>query len=338
MPDQPMQTLVRHIRRMAGDEQDSEQSDRVLLAKFIAQRDENAFAALVQKHGPMVRGVCQRLLGQSPDVDDAFQATFLILVRKASAIRKADSLASWLYGVAYRIARGLRNRIARRELLERQPLPRSVDDPGMQAAWRELCMLLDEEVQRLADKYRAPLVLCYLEGQTRDQAARQLGCSLRTLDRRLTEGRERLRTRLARRGLTLSAGLLAVAMGEHMATAAVPSGLVDGTLQAAMLIFKGKRIAAAATGQVAVLVQEGLRAMFWTKLQAFTVFAVVAAGVATTGLILYTGGAPAQDRHSGQHAELPEAASDALGAAARDESGGQAMKQRTDPRQSASER
>ena len=162
MPDQPMQTLVRHIRRMAGDEQDSEQSDRVLLAKFIAQRDENAFAALVQKHGPMVRGVCQRLLGQSPDVDDAFQATFLILVRKASAIRKADSLASWLYGVAYRIARGLRNRIARREVLERQPLQRSVDDPGMQAAWRELCVLLDEEVQRLADKHRAPLVLCYL--------------------------------------------------------------------------------------------------------------------------------------------------------------------------------
>src|SRR6266446_7335757 len=118
MAGRPLNMLVRHIRRMAGDALDGKESDRMLLAKFITQRDEAAFTMLVQRHGPMVRGVCQRLLGRSPDVDDAFQATFLILVRKASAIHRAESLASWLYGVAYRVARGLRNGSARQSFLK----------------------------------------------------------------------------------------------------------------------------------------------------------------------------------------------------------------------------
>src|ERR1700687_3559275 len=148
MADRPLHMLVRHIRRMAADALDGEESDRALLSKFIAERDETAFTLLVQRHGPMVRGVCQRLLGRSPDVDDAFQATFLILVRKAPAIHKAESLASWLYSVAYRVARGLKNGSARRRLLKANPIQRTADDPGMRAAWRELCALLDEEVQR----------------------------------------------------------------------------------------------------------------------------------------------------------------------------------------------
>src|SRR6266446_3574000 len=217
MPDRPIDVLVRHIRRMVGEITDADHSDRVLLARFIAQGDHAAFTALVQRHGPMVRGVCQRLLGSSADVDDAFQATFLLLVRKAATIRKADSVASWLYGVAYRVARGMRNGVARRQAMERKAVQRAPDDPGMLAAWREVCVLLDEELQRLPEKYRAPLLLCYLEGLTRDEAARQLGWSLRTACRRLTKARELLRARLARRGLTLSAGLLAAVMTEHVA-------------------------------------------------------------------------------------------------------------------------
>jgi len=288
MPDRPIEVLVRHIHRMIGEITGPDHSDRVLLARFIAQGDHAAFTALVHRHGPMVRGVCQRLLGPSADVDDAFQATFLLLVRKAVSIRKADSVASWLYGVAYRVARGIRNGVARRHAMERKAVQRAPDDPGMLAAWREVCVLLDEELQRLPEKYRAPLVLCYLEGLTRDEAARQLGWSLRTACRRLTKARELLRARLARRGLTLSAGLLAAVMTEHVA-AGVPITLLNATLRGAILVAAGELIASAASGRVAFLVQEGLQIMLWTKLQAVTVIAFVLAGVAAAGLFLSAG-------------------------------------------------
>src|SRR6266446_9324634 len=147
MAGRPLNMLVRHIRRMAGDALDGKESDRMLLAKFITQRDEAAFTMLVQRHGPMVRGVCRRLLGKSPDVDDAFQATFLLLICKARSIRKAGSLASWLHGVAHRVALGIRTDLGRRRALERQSTRPAPHDPGLEAAWRELCTLLDEEVQ-----------------------------------------------------------------------------------------------------------------------------------------------------------------------------------------------
>jgi len=315
MADRHLQTLVRHIRHMAGDVSDAQPSDQVLLNRFLAQRDEAAFAVLVERHGPMVRGVCRRLLGKSPEVDDAFQATFLILICKARSIRKAESLASWLHGVAHRVALGIRTGLGRRRALERQSTQPTPHDPGLEAAWRELCTLLDEEVQRLAQRYRAPLVLCYLEGQTRDQAARQLGWSLRTLDRRLTRGRELLRLRLLRKGLTLSAGLLAGALGEQAACAAVPVTLLDTTRKAATLVAAGKRVAAAASSRVAVLVQEGMRAMLWTKLQTATVLVVVVAGMAGTGVFLSAGGTPGQDKAIGQKTEQ-ESATPGLAAAA----------------------
>jgi RNA polymerase sigma factor (sigma-70 family) len=308
MADRHLQTLVRHIRHMAGDLSDAEPSDQVLLNRFLAQRDEAAFAVLVERHGPMVRGVCRRLLGKSPEVDDAFQATFLILICKARSIRKAGSLASWLHGVAHRVALGIRTSLGRRRALERQSTRPTPHDPGLEAAWRELCTLLDEEVQRLAQRYRAPLVLCYLEGQTRDQAARQLGWSLRTLDRRLTRGRELLRLRLLRRGLTLSAGLLAGALGEQAACAAVPVTLLDTTRKAAMLVAAGKRVAAAASSPVAVLVQEGMRAMLWTKLQTATVVVVALAGMVGTGVFLSAAGTPSQNNALGEKNSIEDAA------------------------------
>ncbi|HEV3448193.1 MAG TPA: sigma-70 family RNA polymerase sigma factor, partial [Gemmataceae bacterium] len=308
MADRHLQTLVRHIRHLAGDLSDAEPSDQVLLNRFLTQRDEAAFAVLVERHGPMVRGVCRRLLGKSPEVDDAFQATFLILICKARSIRKAESLASWLHGVAHRVALGIRTGLGRRRALERQSTRPTPHDPGLEAAWRELCTLLDEEVQRLAQRYRVPLVLCYLEGQTRDQAARQLGWSLRTLDRRLTRGRELLRLRLLRKGFTLSAGLLAAAFGEQTACAAVPVTLLDTTRKAAALVAAGKQVAAAASSRVAVLVQEGMRAMLWTKLQTATVLVVVLAGMAGTGVLLSAGGAASQDKAIGEKNSIEDAA------------------------------
>jgi len=337
MADRHLQTLVRHIRHMAGDLSDAESSDQVLLNRFLAQRDEAAFAVLVERHGPMVRGVCRRLLGKSPEVDDAFQATFLILICKARSIRKAGSLASWLHGVAHRVALGIRTSLGRRRALERQSTRPTPHDPGLEAAWRELCTLLDEEVQRLAQRYRAPLVLCYLEGQTRDQAARQLGWSLRTLDRRLTRGRELLRLRLLRKGLTLSAGLLAGALGEQAACAAVPVTLLDTTRKAATLVAAGKRVAAAASSQVAVLVQEGMRAMLWTKLQTATVLVVALAGMAGTGVLLSAGGTPGQQK-AAEEVRRQEATAPGLAAAADFDQGVQAPRQSARQRDLASER
>src|SRR5262249_8005060 len=145
-----------------------------------------------------------RRLHHEQDAEDAFQATFLTLARKAATIRKQDSVGSWLHGVAVHLALQAKTAAARRQLFEKQTLARSSRDPLAEISLREAQTVLDEEMARLPEKYRAPLVLCYLEGTTRDEAAQQLGWSLGTLKRRLEQGREMLRGRLARRGLTLS--------------------------------------------------------------------------------------------------------------------------------------
>ena len=290
MANRPLRLLVRHIQQLARVPPDAEPSDSVLLTRFVVEHDQAAFAALVDRHGPMVRGLCRRLLRQPAEVDDAFQATFLVLVHKAHAIRKRASLASWLYGVALRIARRLRSAADRPLPLEHPPARQAAADPGLEAAWHELCAVLDEEVQRLSEKFRVPLILCYLEGQTRDQAARQLGWSLRTLHRRLERGRELLRVRLTRRGLTLSAGLLATAVAEGGAQAAVPADLLDVTLRAARLSAAGKAATQAISSRVAALVRGVLRTMYCTKLIAFSSLAVVVAAVAGSGVFLAAGG------------------------------------------------
>src|SRR6266849_2694017 len=188
MPKQRLQTLARRLHKLVGPPAGGT-ADGELLARFVARQDSAAFATLVERHGPMVRGVCRRLLQQESDVDDTFQATFLVLLRKADTIRKTQSLGSWLYGVAFRIARRARTESGRRSGYEQQARKSARSDAGMEAAWRELCATLDVEVHGLVERYRAPIVLCYMEGKTRDQAARQLGWSLRTLERRLEQGR-----------------------------------------------------------------------------------------------------------------------------------------------------
>jgi RNA polymerase sigma factor (sigma-70 family) len=202
--------LLRHFQGAAV-------TDAQLLERYTVRGEETAFAQLVRRHGPMVLGVCRRVLRQEQDAEDAFQATFLVLARRATAIRKSDSVGSWLHGVARRVAGRAQRAAARRSAHEKNTAVALRTDCPDETTWREMRAVLDEELARLPEKCRAPLVQCYLEGQTQDEAARQLGWSPRTLRRRLEHGRDLLRARLARRGLGLAAGLLGVALAERVA-------------------------------------------------------------------------------------------------------------------------
>jgi RNA polymerase sigma factor (sigma-70 family) len=178
-----------------------EPTDSQLLKRFARQQDEAAFAALVKRHGPMVLAVCRRILRDAHDADDAFQATFLVLVRKAPVIARPELLGNWLYGVAYRVAVKARIIAARRSERERQVPAMTLSDPLSDVTGRELRAVLDAELSRLPEKYRAPLVLCYLEGKTNEQAARLLGWPIGSISGRLARARELLRERLLSRGL-----------------------------------------------------------------------------------------------------------------------------------------
>src|SRR5262245_61889993 len=247
MEPRPLGHVVRYIRQTAAPV-DGTQLDAELVERFVTGRDEAAFAGLVERHGPLVLGVCQRVLRHHHDAEDAFQATFLVLARKARFIRRRDALASWLYKVAYHLAVKLRASAERRRQVELQPPP----VPEMPAedliAWGDLRMALDEELDRLPEKYRAPLLLCCLAGRTRDEAAEQLGWTLGTLKMRLERGRQLLRSRLARRGLSVSAVLLAMLLAQQATAGPAPAVLATTTVKAALLFAAGKT-AAALSGQ-----------------------------------------------------------------------------------------
>jgi len=297
-----MANVLTHLRCWLAAHGPEPPPDGVLLDRFIAARDEAAFAALLERHGPMVLGTCQRVLHDAHDAEDACQATFLILARKAASIRRPGAVGSWLHGVAYRVAGKLKARGARRGVpsgaLEDVP-----EAPAPDVTWREVRGVLDEELRQLPERYRAPLVLCYLEGKTRDEAARQLGWSVGTLRGRLERGRERLRLRLTRRGLTLSTALCASVLVESAAPAALPAGLAETTAPAAVRFAAGKGLAAV-SAPVAVLVEGVLRAMFLSKVKT-TVAVVLALGVLGTGAGLWAWRAPAA-----QPAPAPEPAAE----------------------------
>src|SRR4051794_27990527 len=201
-----------------------------LIDRFVRGRDEAAFEALLARHGPMVLGVCRQLLRDPNDVDDAFQAAFLVLVRKAGTIRRGDLLGNWLYGVAYRVARRAR------ALSTRRPAQAPLGSEAVSAlagANRDCSTVPDpepkpwlhEEVARLPEKYRVPVLLCYFQGLTPYEAARRLGCPLGTVKGRLARARDLLRRRLTRRGVTLSAAALAAHFAVLEARATVPAPL-----------------------------------------------------------------------------------------------------------------
>jgi RNA polymerase sigma factor (sigma-70 family) len=295
--------VLQHLRRLAGGQPAGELSDRQLLQRFTLGHEEAALAALVQRHGPLVRGVCRRLVANEHDADDVFQATFLVLVCKAGSIRKADSLGSWLHGVAYRIARKAQASAAKRQRQEKQTGSTLAPDPAEEAARRELRRLLDEELGRLPEKYRAPLVLCYLEGKSHEEAARHLRWPNGTVCGRLARARELLRGRLAHRGLALSAGLFATLLAEEQGSAAVPGALLIATLKSTGLIAAGTEPAAGVLPpQVAALTQGVLRAIAVSRLKAAALLLLAGSilAAAAAGLAQPTGAPrPPQGRDEG---------------------------------------
>jgi RNA polymerase sigma factor (sigma-70 family) len=271
MPSASMNRVIHFLRRAVappgGD-------DGELLRRFIASGEEAAFTGMVRRHGAMVLGVCRRVLDDVHDAEDAFQATFLVLARRAATVRKPESLASWLYGVAFRVARKARAATALRRRVEERPVEHvSPSDPATEAAWHELRPVIDEELSRLPEKYRTPLVLCYLEGKTNEEAARQLGWTKGTVSGRLARARDLLRPRLARRGLALpAAGLAALFAHEAAASAA----LVESTVKAVL--------AGGVSAPAVALAEGAIRAMFTTQVMKWTAVAVVL-GLATAGTL-----------------------------------------------------
>ena len=257
MSGHPLSQVLRRIHALAGPSTAADTTDADLLRRFVAMRDEAAFAAVLERHGPLVLGVCRRVLDDAHDAEDAFQATFLVLARRAISIRQSASLASWLYGVAYRVALEAKTRAARRRLHERQAAAARpgnaapAGDPG-----EDLRPVLDEELRHLPEKYRSPLVLHYLEGKTKQEAARQLGWTEGTISGRLDRARKLLRKRLLRRGVSLSVGAIAAILAVPATRATVPAILREATQRAALSF--GSASTASAAGSLAEAVLRGV--------------------------------------------------------------------------------
>jgi RNA polymerase sigma factor (sigma-70 family) len=276
MPRGSLNSLVRHIRKLVSTPAEAGLADAELLRRFVSDRDEAAFALLVERHGRLVRSVCRHLLANEEDVEDAFQATLLVLARKAAGIRKQRSVASWLYGVAYRTALKARTTLARRQRYERQAGVRSPQGPVPEAALRELQAILDEEVGRLPEKFRAPFVLCCLEGKSKGEASQELGWPEGTVSGRVAQARQLLQRRLTRRGVALSAALAALAVAEGAAPAAAPVVLAAGALQAALAFAAGRAPAVGAVSARAVALAEAvLRAEAAGRLKGLLALALV---------------------------------------------------------------
>jgi RNA polymerase sigma factor (sigma-70 family) len=309
MAGEQIGAVLRFIRRAAGARGRGEETDADLVDRFAARRDEAAFAALLRRHGPLVLGVCRRVLGNAADADDAFQATFLVLVRKARSIRKSASVASWLHGVAHRVALEARTRAARRRAHERRAEAAGLADPSGEAAVRELRAVLDEELGQLPVKYRSPLVLHYLEGKTKEETARQLGWTEGTVSGRLARARELLRHRLGRRGLLLSGGMLAAGLTQEAAAAAVSAVLTESTLKTATLFAAGEAAAGTNAARIASLSATVAKSMSLTRRKTAAVVLVVAAVGLGAGGLFYRAHA---DQPRGEYQPAPPTRTTAL--------------------------
>jgi RNA polymerase sigma factor (sigma-70 family) len=267
-------------------------TDEVLLDRFVAIGDPDAFAHLVSRHGPMVLGVCRRILRDAHQAEDVAQATFLVLARQGRTIRRSESLAGWLHRTARRLALNhARGEARRRHREAREPKPATDPhpDPLDELSVRDLLAMLDEELDRLPDHYRLPLVLCCLEGCTQKEAAIRLGWPLGSLRGRLERGRALLRRRLVRRGLTLPAVFVGLELAGGSSSAGVPAGFVPGTMRAAVLFAtSGGGTAAGLDRGVAELAEAGLRCLnrTWTRVLVCLALVVGAAGAGVTALAL----------------------------------------------------
>jgi polysaccharide biosynthesis/export protein len=253
-------------------------TDRDLVERVTGQPDaaaEAAFEALVARHGPMVLRVCRNVLGHLEDAEDAFQATFLVLVKQRGSIRKLDSVASWLYGVAARVAARARVNAARRRKSEQSGIRLVADSVATDNTADALDQavhgpIVQEEVRRLPEKYRSVVLLCYWEGLTHEQAAHQLGCPIGTVRSRIARARDLLRRRLVRRGLSATAGAVAV-LSASSTPAAIPLApppfnLVRSSVQAAMCVAAGQPTAGVVPASVSLLVQRVLWSLAMIKM------------------------------------------------------------------------
>jgi RNA polymerase sigma factor (sigma-70 family) len=286
-------SIVRHLRRALAPAEGRDASDAELLARFVTNADQTAFELIVRRHERMVFGVCQRVLRDRQAAEDAFQAAFLALARKAASIRQGEALSGWLYKVACRVALKARagaDLRARQVVLDpaldaRPARAGHPSDAHADAVWRELRAVLDEELSRLPEKFRTPVVLCYLEGKSYAEAASLAGCPKGTLSGRLTRARGLLAARLARRGVSITGALLASALWGQAHAVAARTTLLDATALAAVRLASGEPVARVAPTAVAHLADGVVRAMFTTKIKiAAGVLAVVLACGGVAGL------------------------------------------------------
>jgi RND family efflux transporter MFP subunit len=279
--------VVRYLRHLVNPAKSSGLSDAELLERYVRHRDEAAFELLLWRHGVLVFNVCRRILPREQDAEDAFQATFLAFVRKAHAIARRGSVSSWLYKVAYRVALEARER-ARKTAAHEKPGGEILavhfsPDP----VWSDLRPILDEELSRLPERLRRPLILCHLEGKSNEEAARELGCRLGTIYSRLSRGREMLRKRLLRRGVSLSVAALTAALAAHAAEAAPITHVVRVAVGAARS-FAGLPMGGPISPRATALAEGVLRTMFVAKLKIVALLVFVAGAVAAGGVLSHT--------------------------------------------------
>jgi RNA polymerase sigma factor (sigma-70 family) len=291
MAKRPLPDILHQLRRLADPDGAEPLSDARLLRLFIGQRSEDAFTAIVRRHGPLVLRTCRQLLTNTHDADDAFQATFLVLARKAEAIGRGDLLAGWLYGVAHRIAVRVRVQTARRQVREQPLFDVAAATTSPEPGGRELWDVLHEEVVRLPAKYRQPVVLCYLESKTLEEAARLLDWPKGTVSGRLARARDLLQRRLIRRGVAVpAAGGVAVLVGTGSLTAAVPGELMRHSVKAALAFAAAAPAAGVISPPVLSLAEGVLQTMFVTKLKIIVAAVLIAAVVVTVGAGLTAAG------------------------------------------------
>src|SRR5262245_20223690 len=268
-------SVLRGAESLAGRNGVVTMSDPDLLRRFAADRDEAAFAVLVRRHGPLVWGVCRNLLPADADAEDAFQATFLALVRSAGSVRRTEALGAWLHGVAYRVAMKARRSAARRKHREAAAAVPEPDAPVSDASWDELQAAVHQEVCRLPDELRLPFVLCGLEGRPQRDAADLLGWKVGTLSARLSQARQRLLDRLARRGVPVGVAAGAAVLGIAGGSAAVPAPIFTKAMAAAR--------APDAVSPIVLSLARGVSQMSVTRTKMLIVGALVA-GALTTGV------------------------------------------------------
>jgi RNA polymerase sigma factor (sigma-70 family) len=287
MTTSPMSVLIQHLLAPSGRE-GAGMTDGELLTRFLSRRDDAALAFLVRRHAPMVWGVCHRLLQDYHDAEDAFQATFLVLVRKAATVVPREAVANWLYGVAHQTAVRARATAAQRKVRERQVSEMPEPPTAERDLWTDLQPLLDQEMSRLPVNYRTIIVLCDLEGMTRKEAAQHLNLPEGTVGSRLARARAILAKRLTRRGIALSGGALAAMSSLNVASAVVPTSMVSSTIKAASLFAAGQAATCGViSAKVAALTEGVMKAMLFHKLKrAFVVLLMVMlVGIGATVLL-----------------------------------------------------